>query len=179
LLNQGQNKLYTELINIVPKNVLTTKNKAKTWTYGFNDKYNFVVISKTGQIGQIINVSGLNIALPKISKNILERSNKKENQYWEAKILPKVLGKIKSIFQWHNTPSSFKNQWVDYIENEFNYREQGCWFMNKGEPTYMTGTHTCIYNGQKLMLDFLILEKQIEYFIFFGKLAKLIKEVLD
>jgi len=141
LLNQGQNKLYTELINIVPKNVLTTKNKAKTWTYGFNDKYNFVVISKTGEIGQIINVSGLNIALPKISKNILERSNKKENQYWEAKILPKVLGKIKSIFQWHNTPSSFKNQWVDYIENEFNYREQGCWFMNKGEPTYMTGTH--------------------------------------
>ena len=141
MLNQGQNKLYTELINIVPKNVLTTKNKAKTWTYGFNDKYNFVVISKTGKIGQIINVSGLNIALPKISKNILERSNKKENQYWEAKILPKVLGKIKSIFQWHNTPSSFKNQWVDYIENEFNYREQGCWFMNKGEPTYMTGTH--------------------------------------
>ena len=141
MLNQGQNKLYTELINIVPKNVLTTKNKAKTWTYGFNDKYNFVVISKTGEIGQIINVSGLNIALPKISKNILERSNKKENQYWEAKILPKVLGKIKSIFQWHNTPSTFKNQWVDYIENEFNYREQGCWFMNKGEPTYMTGTH--------------------------------------
>ena len=141
MLNQGQNKLYTELINIVPKNVLTTKNKAKTWTYGFNDKYNFVVISKTGKIGQIINVSGLNIALPKISKNILERSNKKENQYWEAKILPKVLGKIKSIFQWHNTPSTFKNQWVDYIENEFNYREQGCWFMNKGEPTYMTGTH--------------------------------------
>jgi len=141
LLNRDQDNLYTELINIVPKNVLTTKNKAKTWTYGFNEKYNFVVISKTGEIGQIINVSGLNIALPKLHKNIIKRSDKKENQYWEAKILPKELNKIKSIFQWHSTPASFKNQWVDYIETEFNYREQGNWFMNNGKPTYITGTH--------------------------------------
>ena len=141
MLNRDQDNLYTELINIVPKNVLTTKNKAKTWTYGFNEKYNFVVISKTGEIGQIINVSGLNIALPKLHKNIIKRSDKKENQYWEAKILPKELNKIKSIFQWHSTPASFKNQWVDYIETEFNYREQGNWFMNNGKPTYITGTH--------------------------------------
>jgi len=141
LLNRDQDNLYTELINIVPKNVLTTKNKAKTWNYGFNEKYNFVVISKTGEIGQIINVSGLNIALPKLHKNIIKRSDKKENQYWEAKILPKELNKIKSIFQWHSTPASFKNQWVDYIETEFNYREQGNWFMNNGKPTYITGTH--------------------------------------
>ena len=57
--NQDQNKLYTELKNIVPKNVLSTKNKAKTWAYGYNEKYNFVVISKTGQIDEIINISGL------------------------------------------------------------------------------------------------------------------------
>ena len=139
--SQDQNKLYTELKNIVPKNVLTTKNKAKTWTYGYNEKYNFVVISKTGQIESVINVSGLNIALPKISKKIFKRSNKKEDQYWEAKTLPKQLSRIKSIFQWHDTPASFKNEWVDYIENEFNFREQGFWFMNNGVSTYITGTH--------------------------------------
>ena len=141
MLNQDQNKLYTELINIVPKSVLTSKNRAKTWTYGFNEKYNFVVISKTGQIDQIINVQGLNIALPKISTDVFKRSLKKEQQYWEAQIIPKQLLNIKSIFQWHNAPANFKNQWVDYIEKQFDYREQGFWFLNNGKPTYITGSH--------------------------------------
>jgi len=141
LLNQGQDKLYVELINIVPKAAFANKNRSKTWAYGYNEKYNFVVISKTGEIGQIINISGLNIALPKVPKDILKRSDKKDQQYWEPKILPKELKRIKSIFQWHSTPATFKNQWVDYVENEFNYREQGRWFMNNGTPSYITGTH--------------------------------------
>jgi hypothetical protein len=141
LQSQDQNKLYTELKNIVPKNVLSIKNKSKSWAYGYNEKYNFVVISKTGQIDQVINISGLNIALPKLSKDIIKRSKKKEDQFWESKELPKQLKKIKSIFQWHEAPLSFKNEWIDYIENEFNYRELGCWFYNNGVPTYITGTH--------------------------------------
>ena len=142
MLSQDQdNKIYRELINLVPKNVLATKNKAKSWQYGYNEKYNFVVISKTGQIDQILNVQGLNIALPKVSKQVFQRSDKKEKQYWEAQEIPKQLQKIKSIFQWHNAPSSFKNQWIDYIESQFDYREQGYWFMNNGKPTYITGSH--------------------------------------
>ena len=140
--SQGQdNKIYRELVNLVPKNVLATKNKAKSWQYGYNEKYNFVVISKTGEIDQILNVQGLNIALPKMSKEVFQRSDKKEKQYWESQIIPKQLQKIKSIFQWHNAPSSFKNQWIDYIESQFDYREQGYWFMNNGKPTYITGSH--------------------------------------
>jgi len=142
LLSQDQdNKIYRELINLVPKNVLATKNKAKSWQYGYNEKYNFVVISKTGEIDQILNVQGLNIALPKMSKEVFQRSDKKEKQYWESQIIPKQLQKIKSIFQWHNAPASFKNQWIDYIESQFDYREQGYWFMNNGKPTYITGSH--------------------------------------
>jgi len=154
LQNQDQNKIYIELKNIVPKNVLTTKNKARTWTYGYNEKYNFVVVSKTGQIDQIINISGLNVALPKAPKDIYKRSKKKEEQYWEAKILPKQLTRIKSIFQWHDTPSSFKNEWVDYIENEFNFREEGFWFINKGVPTYITGTHYMYLQWTKIDVGF-------------------------
>jgi hypothetical protein len=154
LQNQDQNRLYVELKNIVPKNVLTTKNKARTWTYGYNEKYNFVVVSKTGQIDQIINISGLNVALPKAPKDIYKRSKKKEEQYWEPKILPKQLTRIKSIFQWHDTPSSFKNEWVDYIENEFNYREEGFWFVNKGVPTYITGTHYMYLQWTKIDVGF-------------------------
>ena len=142
MLSQDQdNKIYRELINLVPKNVLATKNKAKSWQYGYNEKYNFVVISKTGEIDQILNVQGLNIALPKMSKEVFQRSDKKEKQYWEPQGIPKQLQKIKSIFQWHNAPSSFKNQWIDYIESQFDYREQGYWFMNNGKPTYITGSH--------------------------------------
>ena len=142
MLSQDQdNKIYRELINLVPKNVLATKNKAKSWQYGYNEKYNFVVISKTGEIDQILNVQGLNIALPKISKEVFQRSDKKEKQYWEPQGIPKQLQKIKSIFQWHNAPASFKNQWIDYIESQFDYRDQGYWFMNNGKPTYITGSH--------------------------------------
>jgi hypothetical protein len=154
LQNQDQNKLYTELKNIVPKNVLSIKNKSKSWAYGYNEKYNFVVISKTGQIENIINISGLNIALPKSPKDIFKRSKKKEDQYWQPKILPKQLTRIKSIFQWHDTPSSFKNEWVDYIENEFNLREEGFWFMNKGVPTYITGTHYMYLQWTKIDIGF-------------------------
>ena len=139
--NQDQNKLCFPLYNIVPKNVLSTKNKARTWQYGYNEKYDFVVISKSGQIEDVININGLNIALPKPPTKFYKRSDKRENQYWETHELPKELKRIQSIFHWHDTPPKFKNQWVDYIENEFDKREEGFWFLNNGIPTYITGTH--------------------------------------
>ena len=61
--------LYNILEGVVPKNVLTSKNKAKTWKYGYNPKYDFIVISKTGQIEDVIEIQGLRIALPKPPKN--------------------------------------------------------------------------------------------------------------
>jgi len=141
LQNQGQNKLYTELKGIIPKAVLSNKNRAKSWLYGYNEKYDIVIISKTGEIENVIDINGLKIALPKPPKNVYTRSKEKKEQYWEPSLLPKELSKIKSIFQWHETPNNFKSQWVDYIEKEFDYREQGFWFMNNGKPTYITGTH--------------------------------------
>ena len=141
LQSQGQNSLHRVLTKYIPKQVLTTKNKAKTWQYGYNDKYDVVVISKTGQIGDIIEINGLRIALPKEPKAVDKRSIKKHEQYWETTPISKDLSRIKSIFQWHETPDIFKDRWVDYIEEEFDRREQGYWFMNNGESTYITGTH--------------------------------------
>ena len=141
LQSQDQNKLYTEIKNLIPKSVVSNKNRGRTWLYGYNEKYDIVVISKTGQIETVIEINGLKIALPKPPKDIDKRSSKKEEQYWEAKPISKELNRIKSIFQWHETPDVFKSQWVDYIETEFDRREQGHWFMNNGIPTYITGTH--------------------------------------
>ena len=140
--NEGQDKaLYKDVQDYVPKAVLTNKNKNKSWKYGYDEKYDLVVISKTGEIESIINIQGLIIALPKSPKKIYSRSKSKENQYWERIDIPKSLSKIQSIFQWNEMPSDFKNSWVDYIENEFDNREFGYWFMNKGIPTYITGSH--------------------------------------
>jgi len=127
--------------NIVPKSVITNKNRGRTWLYGYNEKYDIVIISHDGTLGEIYNINGLNIGLPKSPSLVFKRSNKKEEQYWQPSTLPKILSRIKSIFQWHETSDVFKAQWVEYIETEFDRREQGYWFMNNGTPTYITGTH--------------------------------------
>jgi len=120
---------------------MTQKNRGKTWLYGYNEKYDLIIISKSGQLGQIINVNGLIIGLPLVDENVYKKNDKKSEQHWERKILPKELSRISSIFQWNEMPIAFKSKWVDYIEKEFDQRELGSWFYNNGVPTYMTGSH--------------------------------------
>tara|TARA_R100000773_G_scaffold19165_1_gene17260 strand:- start:18826 stop:21054 length:2229 start_codon:yes stop_codon:yes gene_type:complete len=142
LLKEGQNSdLYKVLIDYIPKNVVTNKNRNRSWLYGYNSKYDVIVISKTGLIGDVIRINNLTIALPLAPKKCLQRHKSKEEQYWERKELPKSLSRINSIFQWNEMPKTFKNLWVDYIEQEFDYREYGYWFKNNGIPTYITGAH--------------------------------------
>ena len=138
---EGLNSLYTIVKDYIPKNAITKKNGNKSWLYGYNDQYNVVVISKTGQIEDIVKIAGLYIALPPCPKDCIKRSTTKSEQYWERTPLPKQLSRIQSIFQWNEMPSDFKNRWVDYIENEFDCRENGVWFMNNGIKTYITGSH--------------------------------------
>ena len=125
----------------IPQNIISKKNSVRSWIYGYNDQYDVVVISKTGQIGEIINISGLNIALPPAPEKCYKRNDKTSEQNWYRMPIPRELEKIQSIFQWNDKPMEFKNRWVDYIEQEFDYREQGYWFMNKGKPCYITGSH--------------------------------------
>ncbi len=133
---EGQNNLYSVLKDYIPSKVVKNKNRVKSWTYGYNDKYDAVVISKSGQIGDVVSINGLRIALPIAPDKI-----SKEKDYWEREEIPKELDKIPSIFQWNDMPSAFKNRWVDYIEEEFDRREEGYWFINNGIKTYVTGAH--------------------------------------
>ena len=139
--SQDQNKIYRVLKDYIPKGVLSNKNRAKTWLYGYNEKYDVIVISRDGTIGQVYEISNVRIALPKAPEKFVNDKEKKENQTWEAVAVPKVLKRIQSIFQWHEAPVNFKAEWVDYIEQEFDRREQGHWFKNNGIPSYITGTH--------------------------------------
>ncbi len=141
LQSNEQNKIYTIAYDVIPKGVLSTKNKAKSWKYGYDEKYDLVIISKDGTLGEIYNINGLYIGLPLQPKKVYTRSKKIEEQYWEPFHYPKELSKIKSIFSWNDMPASFKDRWVDSIEAEFDHRDDGFWFMNNGVPTYMTGSH--------------------------------------
>jgi hypothetical protein len=133
--------LYRIVKDHVPQNAISKKNSGRSWLYGYNEQYDMVVISRTGQIGEIVNIQGLNVALPLAPKECYQRSKTSSMQYWEREDLPKELLKIQSIFHWNEMPSEFKDRWVDYIEGEFNRREEGMWFMNNGTPTYITGAH--------------------------------------
>ena len=133
-----------DLVSIVeghvkPK-VISTKNRYGKWKYGYNEEYDMVVISKTGKIGDIYEIQNLKIALPK-AEEVYCRSKEVKEQYWQKLDIDKSLGRIKTIFEWEQYPSDFKERWYDYIDEEFNRREKGFWFRNKGVDTYLTGSH--------------------------------------
>ena len=77
------------------------------------------------------------MALPKVPKNVY--SNKKGK--WVKQEQPKDLARLKNIFDWRSYPEEQKEQWYDYIDEEFKRRDEGFWFMNNGKPTDITGTH--------------------------------------
>mgnify|MGYP000353458178 CR=1 FL=1 len=144
------NRLYTVVKGHIPKVVFERKNRNNSWLHGYNDQYDVVILSKTGRIGEIYLINGVYIALPDVPKNCHSRSTKSSEQYWQREDIPKQLGRIQSIFQWHEMPKEFKAQYVDYIEKEFDRRDQGHWFMNNGTPTYMTGSHYMYLQWSKI-----------------------------
>ena len=128
-------ELY-QIIEPIRRTTITRLNKGKKWEYGYNKEHDVVVISKTGQIGEIYNIQNLKIALPKSPGKLSKATNK-----WTPEEYPKELKGIKSIFDWRDYPEGFKTKWGEYIDENFNKRENGHWFNNKGVDTYLTGTH--------------------------------------
>lgn len=133
--------LYAILEDAVPYQARTKG----VWQYGYNEKYDIVVISKDGTLGDIYEINGLKIGLPAAPKKLDKGDNK-----WKPKEYPKELSKIKSIFEWNSMSTEFKVKWVDYINGEFDNRENGHWFTNKGKPTYITGSHYMYLQWSKI-----------------------------
>ena len=120
-------------------------NKGKKWKYGYNKEQDLIVISKTGVVGEIIDIQGLMVGLPPEPKNLSRGADK-----WVVQDYPKALKGIKSIFDWQTYSSEFKAQWEGYIDEEFNRRENGYWFYNNGKPTFITGTHYMYLQWSKI-----------------------------
>ena len=134
-----------KIVEPIKKTTISRLNKGKKWEYGYNKEHDLVVISKTGQIGEIYEIQNFQIALPKVSSVY---SNKEKK--WKQFEYPKELGRLKNIFDWRSYPEEKKADWFDYIDEEFKRREEGFWFNNKGTPTYMTGTHYMYLQWSKI-----------------------------
>ena len=133
-----------KVIKPVKINTIKRLNKSKKWEYGYNKENDIIVISRTGQIGDIYQIQNLKIALPKES-NVFKGGDK-----WEKQEYPKALSKVKTIFDWKEYPDDFKEEWHGYIDEEFAKRQEGFWFYNKGVATYITGTHYMYLQWSKI-----------------------------
>ena len=137
--------LYKVLPDYIKPKILKRMNRYSKWEYGYNEDHDMIVISRTGKIGEVYEIQNLKIALP-LAENIY----KFEKNRWTRFDYPKVLSRIKTVFDWREYPEDFKEQWYDYIDIEFKRREEGFWYINKDKPIFITGTHYMYLQWSKI-----------------------------
>ena len=130
----------------IKKTTISRLNKGKKWKYGYDKEHDVIVLSHTGQIGEIYEIQNLRIALPKVPVQVFKHKLDK----WVKQEYPKELQRIKNIFDWRSYPESSKEKWYDYIDEEFRRREEGFWFTNNGKPTWITGTQYMYLQWSKI-----------------------------
>jgi len=135
-----------KIIEPIKRTTITRMNRGKKWKYGYNKEHDVIVISKNGTIGEVLEIQNLRIALPKKPVQLQHSKVKK----WERLNYPKELSRLKNIFDWRSHPEDQKEQWFDYIDKEFKNREEGFWFNNNGEITYITGSHYMYLQWSKI-----------------------------
>ena len=133
-------------IEPIKKTTISRLNKSKKWKYGYNKEHDIIIISKSGQIGEILEIQNLRVALPRVPGRVY--SNEKNK--WVKQPQPKELSRLKNIFDWRSYPEDQKNKWYDYIDEEFKRREEGFWFVNNNKPTYITGAHYMYLQWSKI-----------------------------
>ena len=115
-----------------------------------------VKICPNGTEGEIIDLGGLLICLPKRPPKKEISGYKKSNslQVWGRIPLPKELSRIGSMDEWEAMPREFRAKFRPYIEEEFRRRREGFWFYNDGTPTYITGRHYMMLQWTKLDIGY-------------------------
>ena len=121
---------------------------------GYDDKV--VGIDPNGTVGEVIDLHGLEIALPKkpAKRDILFSDKPKHLQMWERQPMPEELRRIGSMDEWYEKPAEFRRKFSPYIEREFERRRDGVWFYNNGVPTYITGRHYMLLQWSKLDIGY-------------------------
>ena len=103
--------------------------------YGYNSEFDFVCISKDGTVGEIVDIQGLRVGLPKAPKDNIYLADKDiEEQYWKRPPKPTNLKKIPDMMTYYGLDESIKVQYRKYIKAELQRRSDGFWFMCNGKP---------------------------------------------
>ena len=121
------------------------------------DKSDDVIRLDSGRdIGEIVSIHGLNIALPKVPKksDILFHDLPKRMQMWRRADVPQELSRVRSMDEWFEKPAEFRRSFSPYIEQEFERRRNGVWFYNNGVPTYITGRHYMFLQWSKIDIGY-------------------------
>ena len=135
-----EQSLYHVVEDHIKPKVINRLNRLKKWKYGYDKEHDVIVVSKTGQIGEIYSIQNLLIALP-LAEEVYKCSKKVTEQRWNVLDYPAELKRINTVYEWNQKPIAFKEKHYDYINKEFVRREEGYWYYNKGVPTYITGSH--------------------------------------
>ena len=121
---------------------------------GYDEKV--VSLDSEGRVGEVIEIYGLDIALPKkpARSEILFHDKPKKLQMWKRQPMPEELQRIRSMDEWFEKPSEFRKRFSSFIEKEFERRRNGVWFYNNGVPTYITGRHYMLLQWSKIDIGY-------------------------
>ena len=144
-----EQSLY-KVVEPIKLTTINRLNKSKKWDYGYNKENDVVVISKSGQVGEVLEIQGLKVVLPKVPKNVFSCSKVVNEQKWKQFALNPNFKNIRSRFDWENQSNEFKELHYKYIDEEFKRRDEGFWFMNNGVPTYITGSYYMYLQWSKI-----------------------------
>ena len=138
--------MYKQALYTIHKDHLSDKkikhtNKHKNFKYGYNEDLDCVIISKDGTLGEIYNIQGLKVGLPKTPDTIHGEDLDIADQYFRIANKPESLKKLRTIYDFQSTPENIKEKYYPYIDSEFTNRDAGYWFMCNGAPNYITGSH--------------------------------------
>lgn len=118
--------------------------------------------------GQIKPIMGLKIGLPKQppKKDILFHNLPRDEQRWHREELPDDLQDFDTDEEYQEAPKEFRAKWDKWILKQFERRQNGVWFYNDGEPTYITGRHWYLLQWAKQdfgYADFLEPQQELEW----------------
>ena len=110
--------------------------------------------------GTLENIQGIECWIPPVGYGVdritgeltyvgvYSRSPRKKEQKWERQLLPEDYEKrrAKELARMRTDPDYFDPELEKIREQHWTYRRCGFWFMNNGEPVYITGTHWLYLN---------------------------------
>ena len=164
--------LYNVSLKHLSSKKVKNNNRYKKYKYGYNEDLDCVIISKDGTIGEIYEIQGLRIGLPSAPKKIDGNELNKSSQVFRRRQKPSSLKKIRSVHEFKTLPEDIKEEYYDYIDTEFNRRNDGYWFMCNGSSCYLTGSHYMYLNWTKIDIGAPDFRQSNKLFFYFWEACK-------